>query len=256
MPAIGAVFAALAPIAEAALVAAGIGALVGGAACGIGDAVSGYQVHGELNRDVAINSAHAAAECAAEGAAVGAFTAPVGIVGTPIVAPVFAPVIQVVNDVARPIVQMIDDAAWPILGKVDDISRPMSLNLGAAEHSARMSTEKAVSTASRNVRSGLPPAAKRLLPKSSRSAGYVYVMQDTSNGARKIGLSVDPARRLGEVQRAVGNEVNLTCTISTYNMRTLESALHTAYAGTRLPNTAAGTEWFRLNATQVKAICG
>ncbi len=251
LPALPAIIAALTPIVEAALIAAGIGALFGGATCAVGGAVSGYQEHGAISREVATETAQRAAECAAEGALVGGAFG----VGGAVIAPVVAPALTLVDDVARPVIQVVDDAARPVIQVVDDATRPVLNNFGVVAHSAHMSTEKVVTTALKRVRTGLPAPIQRLLPKTTRSSGFVYVMDDTVSGARKIGLSIDPKRRLRQVENLVGNKVNLTCTIPTYNMRALESALHTAFASQRLPDTGVGTEWFKLTASQVSAIC-
>ena len=242
LPVIPAIVAALTPLVKAALVSAGIGAVVGSSACAVGGAVSGFHEHGELNRDVALGAVQSIPKCAAEGAIISAVIAPAGIIFAPaVVAPGIAPVIQVVDDVARPVVQVVDDVAKPILDKVDDIARPVSQNMGAAAHSAAMSTEKVVTTALRNVRKGLPPPIQRLLPKTTRSSGYVYVFDDAASGTHKIGRSINPKRRLGEVKGPSGAKPKIVCTIPTYNMNALESALHTAHASQRLPNTGAGT---------------
>ncbi|MYE27659.1 MAG: GIY-YIG nuclease family protein [Chloroflexi bacterium] len=253
LPAIPAIVAALTPLVKAALVSAGIGAVVGSSACAVGGAVSGFHEHGELNRDVALGAVQSIPKCAAEGAIISAVIAPAGIIFAPaVVAPGIAPVIQVVDDVARPVVQVVDDVARGVGNAADDVG----VQFGVAAHSSRMSIEKVVTTSLRNVRKGLPPPIQRLLPKTTRSSGYVYVFDDAASGTHKIGRSINPKRRLGEVKGPSGAKPKIVCTIPTYNMNALESALHTAHASQRLPNTGAGTEWFDLKPAQVKAICG
>ena len=225
---------------EATVVGALIGALFGGAIGAGTEAVHGIQEHGEVNETVIINAAQRGAEDALEGAAVGgAFGGAVVII-----APAVAPVAGLVDDIARPAFRAVGKSAKTVLKRS-----------GVLVHSTIMSTEKVVLLSLKQVRKKLPPPIQRLLPKSSRSTGFVYVMEDTATGAKKIGMSVDPSKRLGQVQGKVGNKVNLSCTIPTYNMRALEAALHSAFASQRLPNTGAGTEWFKLNANQVSAIC-
>lgn len=244
LPALGAIVAALAPIVEAALVAAGIGAVIGGAACGIGTAANGVHSHGALNQEIATSAVHRAGECAVEGAMTGAVMAPAGVLLAPLVAPAVGVALSTVDDVARPVIQVVDDVAGPVAKQV-----------GKSAHATMMSIEKAGTSALRGIKKQLPTAIQRVLPKTSRSTGYVYVMDDAGSGAQKIGMSVDPKRRLGEIKSPSGAKPKIVCTIPTYNMKALEDSLHTAYATQNLPNTGAGREWFNLSSSQVKAIC-
>ena len=244
LPAIGAIVAAVAPLVEAALVAAGIGAVIGGAACGIGTAANGVHSQGALNQEIATSAVHRAGECAVEGAMVGAVFAPAGVLVAPVVAPAVGAALSTVDDVARPVIQVVDDVAGPVVKQV-----------GKNAHATVMSIEKAGTSALKGLQKGLPTPVRRMLPKTTRSTGYVYVMDDAGSGAQKIGLSVDPKRRLGEIKSPSGAKPKIVCTIPTYNMKALEGSLHATFATQNLPNTGAGREWFNLSSTQVKAIC-
>ncbi len=238
--AIPAIVAALTPVVKAALVSAGISAAVSGGIGAVGGAVEGYQEHGEINREVLDNAAHGALNGAKDGALIGGVFGPVGA----FVGPAIAPAVQVVDDIARPVIQVADEVAGPIFNRI-----------GTASHSLAMSADKVVYNTLKNVRNGAPPAIQKLLPKTKYSVGYGYVMDDAASGASKIGRSIDPKRRLGEVKGPSGAKPKIACTIPTYNMKALEDSLHAVYASQNLPNTGAGREWFNLSTSQVKAIC-
>jgi hypothetical protein len=203
-----------------------------------------YQEQGALNREIAVNAAHRAGECAVEGAVIGGATGAVGVVVAPVLAPAIGSALTVVDDVARPVIQAVDDVAGPV-------AKQVSKNA----HATMMSIEKAGTSALKSIKKGLPTAVQRILPKTTRSTGYVYVMDDAGSGAQKIGLSIDPKRRLGEIKSPSGTKPKIVCTIPTYNMKALEDSLHAAFATQNLPNTGAGREWFNLSSSQVKAIC-
>lgn len=258
LPAIGAIVAAAAPLVEAALIAAGIGAVFGGVACGVGTVASGVHSQGALNREISVSAVHRAGECAVEGAVIGGATGAVAVV----VAPVVAPAIQVVDDVARPVVQIADDVARPVMQAVDDASRPVFRAVDDALGSGIKQTRKTVSRVGKGIVSRANHAINstrarffQRLPKTTEPAGYVYVMDDTAAGVHKIGMTTNPAQRLSQVQKTVGRELNFSCIISTDNMRALESVLHTAFASQNLPNTGIGREWFNLTPAQVTAAC-
>lgn len=259
---IPAALAGIVAILEPLIAGAVVGVALSGAICTGSGAVNAIENHGSAE-EVARRSADAVIACAQDGTLAeaglvgGAFGGVGHLVGPALntVGSALKPIGPYLDDLARPIVQVIDDAALPVVQAVDDAARPVLKRFGIVAHSARMSTEKVVTTALRSVRRGLPPPIQRLLPKTSRSSGFVYVMDDTVAGTQKIGMSIDPKRRLGEVRRIAGKQVHLTCAIPTYNMRALEKALHKAFAGENLPNTGAGTEWFSLSAAQVSAIC-
>ena len=239
IPAIPAIVAALTPLVQAAAVAAGIGALVGAGTGAVGCAISGVREHGEINRTVAVKSAHCAGKNAAEGALIGGAFGVFGPVIAGVAAPVAAPVIQVADDVAGAALQVIDDAAKPVkevvvvaakstVGTIDDagvVARSAVIADDAARSffsSARLKIH-AVDDAVRPVMNKVRNAAKKVargvsapvrlansfrhariyktLPKGSGNKGYVYVMDDvTSPGRYKIGKTIDPPTRLQKVQ--------------------------------------------------------
>lgn len=264
LPAIGAIVAAVTPIVEAALIAAGIGAVVGGAACGIGGVASGIHEHGALNQEIAEKSAHRAAECAVEGALIGGATGAIGIV----VAPVVSPAITVVDDVARPVIQVLDDASKPVVSAVDDVLRPTVHSVDEAVHTAGENAGSAVTR--RGGRSALGPVTSsnylrnvgnaqnfRSLPKGVGNKGYVYVMNDIATPGRyKIGKTTRPVDRLVEVQSKTGLKLDYTCIIGTDNMDSLEGSVFEEFKPQRRKNLVPGsTEIFLLNAVQVASAC-
>lgn len=231
LPAIGAIVAAVAPLVEAALVAAGIGAVVGGAVCGISGAASNIHEHGSLNRERAISTAHGAAECAVEGAVVSAIIAPAGIV----IAPAIAPALQIVDDVAQPAIQVIDDLAKPVFQVVDDAVGP---TLRRARHT--------VTAPVRAISAKLNARNYRSLPDNVCSGGCLYIMDDAAHGANKIGVTNSPARRLAEVQRDVNSQLNYVAITPVDDVYQVEAALHRHFTSKNIihPNHTTGTEWF------------
>ena len=248
IPAIPAIVVALTTVAETVLVGASIGAVVSGAACGIGGAARDLHQHGSLNSDRAINIVNDAAECATEGAIVGGAMGGVGLV----VAPVAASALGVVDDVAKPVIDAADDVARPVISVIDDTVSPAISKVGNAV--------KSVGTGAASVfkwtKNVFNARIFKQLPKGSGNTGYVYVMDDVSTAGRyKIGKSIEPSRRIDEVQKTVGSKIDFTCIISTNNMSKLEGTLHKQFAGQRIPNFGAGTEWFKLNSVQLAAAC-
>ena len=274
LPALPAIVAALTPIAKTMLISAGIGAAVSGAACGIGGAVGGYQEHGELNRDVAINTAHQAAECAGEGALVGGLVGVAAPVVFPaVVAPGFvhvvpaaiAPAIQIVDDVARPVMQAADDAVRPVAQAIDDVARPATQ---AVDDAISPATDKvgngaksfghAIASPWNRALNAFRARIYKRLPITEVGAddGWVYVMEDTTTGIRKIGHTSNPEQRLKGVQSTVGHKnVRYTCIIHSGDNKGLERFLHKRFEHQKLPNTGEGTEWFALSAAQVATAC-
>ncbi len=244
LPALPAIGAALATLANAVLVSAGIGAAVSGATCAVTGAVSGFQEQGEINREVAVEMIQGVPKCAAEGALVGGMFGGAGV----LFAPAITPVVQIADDMAAPVIK-------PVIQMADDATRPVFNGMRKAAHSVLMSADEVAYNALKNVRNVAPPVIKKLLPKANRSVGFVYVFDDAASGASKIGRSIDPKRRLGEVKSPAGTKPEIACTIATSNMKALENSLHAAYAAQNIPNSGAGREWFKLSSAQVKAIC-
>ena len=274
LPAIPALVAAITPIAKAMLISAGIGAAVSGGTCAVGGAVSGYHEHGELNRDVAAVAGKRGLECAGEGALVGGIVgvaAPVvfpavvapGLV--PVIPAAIAPAVQFVDDFASPVIQVADDAVRPVAQTIDDVARPVTL---AVDDTISPATEKLGNGANtlghaiaspwnRSLNAFRARFYKRLpITEVGADDGWVYVMEDTTTGIRKIGHTSNPEQRLKGVQSTVGHKnVRYTCIIHSGDNKGLERFLHKRFEHRKLPNTGAGTEWFALSAAQVATAC-
>ena len=76
---------------------------------------------------------------------------------------------------------------------------------------------------------------------SFRDDGYVYVIQDIESSLYKIGITIDPERRLKEL--GVGNSAVLISCDYYPNAKEIEKNSHKRYAESRLPQ----TEYFKLN---------
>ncbi len=73
--------------------------------------------------------------------------------------------------------------------------------------------------------------------------GYVYLLYSEKTGLYKLGMSVDPQRRLPEVEADVrGMNWRIVKTIPTADQRRLEKAFHRVFAGERVGK----KEWFEL----------
>ncbi|MDE2819667.1 MAG: GIY-YIG nuclease family protein [Chloroflexota bacterium] len=280
--------AAAAPVANAAIVAAGVGAAIGGATCAIGGAVSGFQEHGELNREVAIEAVHNVPKCAAEGAFFGAVTVPAGLLVAPVVAPLasavspaIAPVFQIVDDAAGSTLQFIDDAAKPVLGAVDDVTKSAggSIDDAAAIAGSPMIVDDAVSQTAnkagksagsvgyaiisnfnRKLNSFRARIYKRL-PVTTVGAddGWVYVIEDSATGIKKIGHTSNPKQRLKSLQGKLGQKnVRYSCIIHSSDNKGLERHLKNQFTSQKTTHSIPHdgmTEWFVLSAVQVAAAC-
>lgn len=264
LPAIPAIVAALTPLAKAALVSAGIGAVVGGAACAVGGAVSGYHEQGELNRDVAIVAVQSIPKCAVEGAIVGGVIAPAGIIIGPVVAPGIAPIMQVVDDVARPVVQVVDDVASKAIPVVDDAASPIIDGADEIAVTARQGISRVAAPVAAPWNRALNAFRARIykrLPVTKVGAddGWVYVIEDPVTGIRKIGRTSNAEQRLKKLQRDLGRKgVKFECIIHSHDAKVLEKHLHQSFSRerTRHPTPHDGrTEWFALSAAQVAAAC-
>jgi len=218
--------AGLAAIAEPILAAAGIGALIGGGIGAVGGAVSGVQEHGTFNSEAAIVTVHSAAEGAAEGALVGGAFGAVGVAAAPIMPAAGAaaqPALGLVDDIVRPIIGAIDDIARLIIGAVDDLVSPVLRQFGLVADDVA----------------------------SCSIGGCLYVMDDAAHAISKIGITNNPARRIGEVQRQVGSKLNYVGVMPVDDARAAERAWHQHFVNqnVRHPNHLQGTEWFRLSAS-------
>ena len=230
------ILAGITPLVNAIAASALVGGIFGAGAGAAGEAISGVQTHGEINRAVVQNMAQSALHNAAEGALVGGAFGGVAHIAAPAIPAIGG----AIDDAARPIVSAIDDIAGPqvrsIQNGVDDIGRWLGGGFN-------------------NVRNALNARLYRHLPKTSGNSGYVYVMDDAASGTHKIGRTNHPARRLPEVESATGKSLTYRCITPASNPSQLESALHKTFATSRLPNSGAGTEWFALSPAQVSQAC-
>lgn len=71
--------------------------------------------------------------------------------------------------------------------------------------------------------------------------GYVYLIRAVGHGAYKIGCSVDPARRLPEIQRYIDVPLELVAQVYFHNYETAEFHMQQKYKRYRLSR-----DWFAL----------
>jgi len=81
---------------------------------------------------------------------------------------------------------------------------------------------------------------------------YVYLMRKRGSRKHKIGISRQPGRRRGTVQRGLGAEVQIVVCRKVFFARVVERFLHGYFAATRFLFHRAGkgagrTEWFYLS---------
>ena len=229
LPAIPAIVAALAPVAEAVLIGAGTGAAFSGIICGVGNAVSEAQIQQELNKDIAITSIHRGAECAGEGALVGGVFGAVGV----ITAPVLAPVIQAADDLLRPVGQIVDDFVHWFRQGVDDLLGPI---FGRRAPAAR--SINSVANAPTRIADGAKNAQQyKNMPADICRKGCNYTMYDEVSGATKSGITTrHPSIRLAEVSRDVGRPVTYRSIHPGNNLkqvRVTERAIHQTFSNQR-----------------------
>lgn len=79
--------------------------------------------------------------------------------------------------------------------------------------------------------------------------GYVYLIK--TNEYTKIGISIDPARRLDSIDGSSPYEVSLIHLIETDNMQRLETELHSQFAAKHHRK-----EWFLLSDEDIQQIIG
>ena len=228
----------LVAIAEAAV----IGGLAGGVICGMEDKRT-------LPSD-APKEERTAHKCAVEGAMLG------------MTAGLVMPAFGLFDDIGMAGMGAADDLARTGINQVDDIARTGKGALDDVARGAAKAVGKVRNSVPRNLSAPLMREANvsrasyyKWLSKPKGKAGYVYVINDAADRTFKIGMTKNPAQRLSSLQSKLKRELNFVCIIRSDHMRVLERALHTAFATQRLPNTGAGTEWFKLNSMQVAAAC-
>ncbi|MCY3796387.1 MAG: GIY-YIG nuclease family protein [Chloroflexi bacterium] len=226
---------------------AALGALFGSAmGCGAG-AISEFQVQGEINKEVAGKCVEQAGEEAIVGATTGAVTG--GIFG--VAGQVMRPILAVIDDFFRSILGWLDDAARSVAGAVDDAV--------AGIRKALESVVKGIRGQFNRWRNGWNAQHYKTIAEAPEGAKYVYVIDDSATGLKKIGMTKKPpAERLEALKGSLKSELDYTCIIQTEKDSKLEGNLHSLFADQRtnhpIPHSGQ-TEWFVLSAVQIAAAC-
>lgn len=79
--------------------------------------------------------------------------------------------------------------------------------------------------------------------------GYIYIFREAM-GLYKIGQSIEPAKRYGQIEAVMPYELEVVIIIKTHDMTALENYFHSLY----YPKWVKG-EWYRLTAQDVADIC-
>ena len=84
------------------------------------------------------------------------------------------------------------------------------------------------------------------LEKAANGKKYLYTQVDPAANLTKIGVTDDPVRRIAEVSRDVGSNLNYTSVTPLDNAFSAEAALHQQFSSLNVPhpNHATGKEWF------------
>ena len=243
LPALSGLSALIQLILEGAL----IGALFGGAIGGGGAVITEYQAHEEINPQGIENVAKQAGEGAIDGAVGGAVMG--GIFG--FAGPALHPVLAIIDDFFRSILGWLDDAARSVAGAADETFTGIKNAAKSAVNGIRGKLNRW-----RNGRNAQNYKTMLDAPKGTR---YVYVIEDSSNGLYKIGMTTKkPPERLSKVASESKSKLDYTCIIQTDKNSKLESHLHKAYDSQRRSHPTpdyTSTEWFALSAAQVAAAC-
>ncbi len=85
------------------------------------------------------------------------------------------------------------------------------------------------------------------LEKAANGQKYLYTQVDPATNLTKIGVTDNPARRLVEVSRDVGSNVEYTSVVTPMdNAFKAEAAIHKHFSGVNVPHPShpTGSEWF------------
>lgn len=82
-----------------------------------------------------------------------------------------------------------------------------------------------------------------------KKKGFLYLIRDEFTGYIKIGISLNPTKRIKELQTGNSNTLTLIYTIQTEYYISLESTLHRHYKHLNIIN-----EWFDLTITELNEI--
>lgn len=88
------------------------------------------------------------------------------------------------------------------------------------------------------------------MSKRKFGPGYVYLMRIKGTNVYKIGQSVNPSKRLWQLNNNMPYEVEIIHKILVENMRTAEDYLHRIFREKHLKG-----EWFALDEIDVEVIC-
>lgn len=85
------------------------------------------------------------------------------------------------------------------------------------------------------------------LEKAANGKKYLYTLDDPATKLTKIGVTDNPAKRIGAIGRDVGSNVQYTSLTPMDNAFKTEAALHQHFSSVNVPhpNHLTGTEWFR-----------
>ncbi len=102
---------------------------------------------------------------------------------------------------------------------------------------------------SRRQKFRIEPDLKPPTPKPTRTPlkGFVYLIQHGETNLYKVGMSIDPLKRLNQLQASNPESLKLISTIATDDMVTLEAYFHKLFEEDRHTR-----EWFRLSAIQIE----
>ena len=224
IPAIGVI---IQQVVQAVAVGAVIGAVTGAGAGAVVEVVAGVQEHAEINREVVDDAASGALNGAANGALFGGAFGPVALV-------------------AGPAMTVAGNVAGHAVGTIDDVARPILTGLGGSASTTAISVGRTISAPYRIGRAAWHARFYKSMPKAACSGGCIYVMDDATRGASKIGVTTNPARRIVDVQRNVGSELQYVGIMPIDDAFAAEAALHRQFASQRAYQ-MPGREWFGLS---------
>ena len=118
-------------------------------------------------------------------------------------------------------------------------------------------TEKVISDSELNALKVYPEDVNESTDSDAvPTPGYVYVIQESVSGQAtgyyKVGMSVDPNKRLSDLRTGNVRPLGFTRTVVVSDMRSAEAAAHKALK-TYSVNLGGGKEWFFANSSQESA---
>ena len=115
-------------------------------------------------------------------------------------------------------------------------------------------TEKVISDSELNALKVYPEEVNESTDSDAvPTPGYVYVIQESESGNAtgyyKVGMTVDPKKRMSDLQTGNVRPLGFTRTVQVTDMRGAEAAAHKALE-TYSVNLGGGKEWFYANSSQ------